>query len=784
MSAAGLRRTGRLHPTKKRFLFIPLLLPLLALSAYDIDQLIYKLPSYSDAQEILRDNYHRSRELDTPPTAETIIAKLDRVDHTDDALIAFDEDALREELNGADTTQQSIKPDQVAKTNKIRRKVHALTKKIRQTDAQSKRIRKALRDTRFISALSFGISDKHVTNKLNAGLKQVKKRRKSLISQRNAARAALSQFNLALQKPGEIKHRLYRLDAAVETYLWASQSLESWRISRVYGFISFLVLLVIIGRFSMGSWIYLSTLSASLVVSMLYVEGPLAFRWWTIISFVLASLVLRVLYLACVENYPLIRRQSREFMLRTSAITFLYYLPFIALILAGAYLSYSVQRGIDTQLYASEWVNDSDPDRKTRRYDIDIGIDAYFAKREQEALRNINKVSTSGSEAVQNIASGVVKAFETTFPPNLGPAFRVTRCPPLEWVLQTANCVQKEVKYSLNKGYSEIRADQLRGLKKSARAYTSRAGKIGQKAAAIAKQDLSENLLAIRLSLKQQLGHLYATIDFYSGLMLIALTLAILKSLLYIFARIFFASEPEDADRKIQFEPNLQPAQQGSVREVSERLELTASLGKQMFVNKHLDFANAPPDEVTPQAHKALFSRFINGVWHMNQIQIPAQDQPDNPPYRRLPADERIVTWTLKPGDAVIFSWKDFVGMNETVQIRTQYSWQLSSLVFGRMFFVVASVAPDAANDGCLLLSARGSDGCEPSDNSSNSPDQLLAWQTTTRFQLHANLTLRNIYRSGIQIRAVDSELAVMHLNQRKRKSGAAGFLKYFIVPV
>lgn len=46
--------------------------------------------------------------------------------------------------------------------------------------------------------------------------------------------------------------------------------------------------------------------------------------------------------------------------------------------------------------------------------------------------------------------------------------------------------------------------------------------------------------------------------------------------------------------------------------------------------------------------------------------------------------------------------------MNENIRIRTHFSWQLSSLLLGRMFYVVASVEPAAETDGTLLLVARG----------------------------------------------------------------------------
>jgi len=767
---------------QRQYWFILLLLPLLALYGYDIERLTYRLPSYSDAQEVLRDNYNRSRELATPPTAESIRKRLDRVELTDSDLIAFDRAAVSAELEELAGKQQSIDAGRSAKIGGLQKKIQRLETKLRQTDTQRRRIAKALRDTAIISWLSLGLSDRSLKDRLNAALRSVNNERQALISKRNALRAALRDENQAM---AALEQRLYRLDAEVNTYLWASVSLEAWRISRAYGLACFLVLLVIIARYSLGSWIYLFTLSAAVVVSMLYVEAPLAFRYWTIVGFVLASLVLRVLYLACINNYPLLRRQSGAFLLKASATTLVYYIPFIVLIAAGVYLSNSIGDRFYSLVYDIEWIDDSDPNRDTLRYDIDIGIDAYFAERERRAQGDLSRISNRANASIDEIGKSVVDAYRNTFPVDLGPDFEVNPCNrPDQWVFATADCVQTEVKYSLNEGYKTVRAEQLVALQESTADYRQRAKVIGSRPIDIAREDLSANILAIRLAIKKQLRRLYSAFDFYNGVAQILLTLMILKSLLYLFARIFFALEADDGNRLIQFEPNPEPAQRGAIREVSERLDLTPEMGERFFVSKQFEFANAPPDEVTPQAHKALFSRLVNGVWHLNRIDTGVRDPAIPLPYRLVPGDERVVAWTLKPGDAVIFSWRHFVGMNEAIRLRTQYSWQLSSLIFGRMFFVVASVDPASTADGCLLLNARGSHGIDAADNPSSSPDQLLAWQTTTRFRLHARLTLRNIYRSGIQIRAMESDLAVMHLSQGKRKSGAAAFLKYFLVPV
>ncbi|HMB72312.1 MAG TPA: hypothetical protein VKQ06_01985, partial [Gammaproteobacteria bacterium] len=699
---------------QRQYWCILLLLPLLALYGFDIERLTYKLPSYSDAQEVLRDNYNGSREPDKPPTANSILERLKKVEFTDSDLIAFDRAAIEAELADLAGNQQSYDPDWVKKVEGLQTEIRRLERKIRQTGTQRSRVNEALRDTAIVSWLSLSLSDRLLKDRLLAALGIVDRDRKALIAKRNALRAVLKKEKRSL---AVLEQRLYRLDAEVETYLWASKALENWRISRAYGLACFLILLVIVARYSLGSWIYLFTLSAATTVSMLYVEAPLAFRCWTMASFVLVSLVLRVLYLAGVNNYPLLRQQPGRFLLKSSATTLVYYIPFIVLIAAGVYLSNSIRENFESQVYAIEWIDNSDAKRDTLRYDVDVGIDAYFAERERLAQADLTRISNGGRAGIAKIRQGVIDGYTSTFPSDLGEAFDVSTCGrPDQWVFATADCVEYEVRHSLEEGYMQVRNDRLDALEKSTKSYAQRARELGGHPIDIAREDLSANILAIRLAIKKQLRRIYSTYDFYTGLAQILLTLMILKSLLYLFARIFFAQETDDGKRLIQFEPNPQPGQRGTVREISERLDLTPEMGARFFVSKHFEFANAPPDEVTPQAHKALFSRFVNGAWHLNRIDTGARDEGIALPYRLVPGDERVVAWTLKPGDAVVFSWRNFIGMNDAIRIRTQYSWQLSSLIFGRMFFVVASVDPDSPADGCLLLNARGSHGIDPAD--------------------------------------------------------------------
>ena len=512
-------------------------------------------------------------------------------------------------------------------------------------------------------------------------------------------------------------------------------------------------------------------------------QAPAVFRGWTLTIFLLSALILRIAYLVVINNLPLWRRQSAGFLGKTSLLTLYYYLPFLVLILTSVGYNYWIETKVRDSIYALEEVSNSDPDSNTLRHDIDIGIDTWFTQRRKIAQTALNEIPNSSRKRVDAFSGAVVGAFDSTFPNDLGKDYRVDPCNrPDYWLLDTANCIQKEVKHSMNAGYVSARADLRAALRDSLQSYGDSANRLSSQAAARAQEDMDTILTSMQYALKRQLNYLYSAIDFYSAMALIGLILVTVKSLAYLFARIFFASHPDDGG--IQFDPVNQPDQAGHITEIAERVDLEPAMGEAFFINKRFDFANAPPDEVTPQPGRGLFSRFRNSCWHMNRVYTRSPHPAMAPPFRLIPGDERVIAWTLKPGDAVIFSWKQFIGMNEAIRVQTQYSWQLSSLVFGRMFYVVASVDTDSEADGCLLLNARGSHGIDATGGASNRPEQLLAWQTTSRFRLHANLNFRNLYRSGAQIQAVDGDLAVMHLDGSKRKSGAASFLKYFLLPI
>lgn len=769
---------------QRRYLLLPLLLPWLTLSIYTPQQLTFQLPTTWQGQDTLYEKLKAAKASEQAPSLDTIRQNFYAIKHSDTGIIDFDWQALENEINGftvADETdiEKANESEEIAVENQQRestaKQIATLNALIDKANNQLSRIDAAISAATMLSSFSFGFTNQALIDKLEDSKHNVTGQRDELQAQLNTLSVQLTPDNLDLRD----------LDARVSTYLWASKAYHHWQISLVYKGLCLAVLLVLLWQFSLGSWLYVSTLATALGGTFFLTEALPAYQLWLVLQFVIMSLLIRIAYLVFVENVPMLRRQSRQFLLQTARKTLLYYLPFIVLIVLGFVVTAKFNLLIDNQLYGLQIIEDANPDRtKSRRYNIDLAINLYFAKAEADAFSTIDNIpDDAGAEEVARQTLALYDGIFYQELPDYDEDLRPPSCDGfLPWVFKTAQCGERSIKQPLNEEYQSEQRSHRHSLQQSTANYTHLAEQGTAKIKQLAKADLSSHFLTFKQAIKKQLALLYFVIDFYTWLSLLLLILFTLKSLMYIFARIFFATHP-DAQRCIQFEPCLQPGHQGRVWEVSSQLNLTSDLGECLFINKGFDFANAPPDEVTPQPYKAFFSRFRYGAWHMNRIWTRAADS-DAVPYRRIPADERILGWTLKPGDSVIFPWKHFVGMNEQIKLRSQYSWQLSSLVFGRMFFVVASVPSDAASDGTLLLNARGSDGIDPNSSPSNSPDQLLAWQTTTRFELHANLSFRNVYRSGVQIRATKADLAIMHLNDKRQRSGAAQFIKYFVMPV
>ena len=113
-------------------------------------------------------------------------------------------------------------------------------------------------------------------------------------------------------------------------------------------------------------------------------------------------------------------------------------------------------------------------------------------------------------------------------------------------------------------------------------------------------------------------------------------------------------------------------------------------------------------------------------------------------------AGQAIVEWRMRPGEEVVFAWRNFFGASEGLQFRTQLSLRLSTLLLGRVLFRIARCPPEA-DGGILLLRA----DVEQGDNANLQavpPERLLAWNRQARFRAHGAESAFGVLVHGVTL--------------------------------
>jgi hypothetical protein len=215
----------------------------------------------------------------------------------------------------------------------------------------------------------------------------------------------------------------------------------------------------------------------------------------------------------------------------------------------------------------------------------------------------------------------------------------------------------------------------------------------------------------------------------------LTLALLALKSFLYVLALELYHHEGE---LSVGFEDA--PAVQGEYR-VGRRLAIDPDFGHALVTRKQL--SNADNDiRVAPWPWSAPIAR----IWHRRYFVFTRgrllADAPAGASAPGMVATAggglSIVEWRLRPGEEVVFQYRDFFGASENVSLSTQVSLRLSTLLLGHVFFRIARVRE--GGEGILLLKANVEDN--PSEQlRALPPERLIAWNRHARFSVHSART-------------------------------------------
>ncbi|MFW5447111.1 MAG: hypothetical protein ACKE8G_03135 [Methylophagaceae bacterium] len=248
------------------------------------------------------------------------------------------------------------------------------------------------------------------------------------------------------------------------------------------------------------------------------------------------------------------------------------------------------------------------------------------------------------------------------------------------------------------------------------------------------------------------------------------------KSLLYVFARVSFNRNTESfitlGDTKTQSENT----RLSEINATGQQYIIQSDIEKIFYISRRFQCRGKAPLFYIPQPFKAPIARLFSKSITMNKIIL---HQGDDPVSCSATQGIEFFEWSLEADETVIFDFKSFVGMSDSITLSTLISPRISSLLIGRMIY------SQATGPGKLILITKGR--AEITDGEQNSaslpPERIIAMQKESRLHVDSEIDVINIYASSAYIRLKSGSAIVDVDNQHGEHSGLTSFVKHFIFP-
>lgn len=278
-------------------------------------------------------------------------------------------------------------------------------------------------------------------------------------------------------------------------------------------------------------------------------------------------------------------------------------------------------------------------------------------------------------------------------------------------------------------------------------------------------------------------GRIEKATNLLGRLLQLLLIVAIVKSLLYVFSRVIFdkstAIEVDMLDDDVS-------TVQGHVRHLQE-VEIAPDYPFHMYYKSNYQPLGPAARFSIPQWAKSWFARIRYGAWNMSKASMPL---PDNTglTFNAIEA-EHLVDWDMAEGEEVVFSYGNFVAINENVELNTVISLRVSTLLLGRIVFHTAKCV---GGPGRLILRTRGKPATSAQVRQSIPASRLIAWNRNARFSVDSHLTPQDVFLNGFNLSRSEKEdaesqgILVVEADARGGglMVGTLRFARNFILPI
>lgn len=250
-----------------------------------------------------------------------------------------------------------------------------------------------------------------------------------------------------------------------------------------------------------------------------------------------------------------------------------------------------------------------------------------------------------------------------------------------------------------------------------------------------------------------------------------------IKSFFYVFARVACARDT-DAHVTLGDPEDAVEMPRGEVTAPGNRVTMPEEEGAAFFFARRFQPHGKAPKFAIPQRGSAPVARIRHGCYAMNRF---VSDPERGPIHITATRGAEFVVWSLEEGESIVFDYRYFVGMAETVTLGALISARITTQIFGRFIF------PTATGPGRIIFLTEGAPQIAASGSRTFSmpPSRLVAWHRTARFHIDSEMSLADVYFSEAYVEPVEMAALIMDVDRQDRFGrGLTRFLRHFLLPM
>jgi len=294
------------------------------------------------------------------------------------------------------------------------------------------------------------------------------------------------------------------------------------------------------------------------------------------------------------------------------------------------------------------------------------------------------------------------------------------------------------------------------------------------------KKQVNHQYMKANLPDKAKQGTLFiseivkAFLEIFSLLSYITLWFLVIRSYLYVFSRVAISLKHNLPATLANIENN---SMQSNLSKGVNEYTISIKETKKLYIHRRYEPIGYPPKVSFPYPTKSIIGRIIGNAYIMNEVIL----KEERPVCLSTTGGSEFIEWDLKDNEEIVFSYKHFVAMSDSVRLHTIISFKLTSMILGKVFHCCAQ------GPGKVIFSACGkAKSFKDGTQSESIPiNRIIAWNRNVKFDVESELNHLDIFLSGIYLKPSSVDALIIDADeQNKPDTGLVQFVKKFLLPL